>query len=237
MTREDALGKLQKLLRLAKSENAGEAAAAAARAQVIMSKYQIQEAMLEEKAEEEEIKTWNDPLERTKRLSIWKSYLGATISKNNGVFMFIRKSNLILVGRATNVQTVRYLYSFLTREIDRLTKRDCAGAGRKYSNNFRLGCIDTIAKRLKEEKEKMIQELKTAEQTETGLMRLNNALIKIEQESSAVEAFARSRFSLRKGAQSSFSPNQDARQAGQRAGNEINLSSRGGIGAATKFIS
>lgn len=53
------------------------------------------------------------------------------------------------MGRPLDVKFVRYFYAWLVREIDSLAQKECKGSERVYSNNWRIGCSETLAGRLR----------------------------------------------------------------------------------------
>lgn len=237
--REKILDKIKKLLALSGSSNPNEAATAAAHAQRLMDKYKIEQTMLEAAAEvvEEDVRDWNDPLDGVPHKSFitWKARLGLVIGKHNGVFIWKNGGAIMLVGKASDVQATRYLYAYCAREIDRLTKEHCAGEGKSYANNFRLGCIDTIAAKLKEERDALRKEIRQ-QSTGTALVRVNEALAKIDKTYSLAEVFATQKFKLRTGTAHASTYNKSARAHGQQVGKSINLSQGKGLGSGNKGL-
>ncbi len=240
MTRDEAIQKALKLLKLSESSNPHEAALAAQRAQEILLKFQITETMLGDETiqeKEEEIKdfTYTNPLEKMNiRMTRWKSQLASVVSRANQCRIYIcNQSTIGIVGRESDVNTVRYLYQALCFEVDSLAKRYASGNGKSYSNNFRFGVVDAIAIKLKEAKENIQKEMhQEASNTGTSMIKLDNAIAKIKQKDLAVEHWLDNNLRLRKGGQTTMNHNAQARAAGQRAGSAINLGSRGGIGAS-----
>lgn len=145
------LDKIRKLLTLsAKSSNANEAAAAAAAAQRLMQEHRIAEAELETGEPTETAQLAADPLETFGWRSIlWKEQLCGALMKLHGCKGWklsrwengTRVRRLQIVGRPSDVASVRYLYAWLTSEIERLAQRDAKGRGAGYVSSFRLGAV------------------------------------------------------------------------------------------------
>lgn len=192
--------KIRKLLRLGESPNANEAAAAIAKAQALMQQYRIEAAMLEEPtAPKEEVRAWEEPIETV--AGTWRSRLVVYLSRANGCFVYHSpRRGLIAVGTASNVNALRYLYGYCVQEIDLLTRK-YSGNGRTWSNNFRVGCTDGIRDAIAAERERMLSEMRAAAQARTAqdsraLMIVNNAIVKVEQETVEAERYMRSKMRL-----------------------------------------
>jgi hypothetical protein len=156
---EKILDRIQKLLALATSDNVNEAAAAASKAQELMTRHQLELADLQAitpGATGESID--NDELFREKSLIMWKTTLAAGIAKANGCAVYTSQVQYLsgknvanvcrIVGIGSSVSTVRYMYTYLMREIDRLAALNREGHDRAWLNSFRLGAVATITYRL-----------------------------------------------------------------------------------------
>jgi hypothetical protein len=164
MTRQEALDKVRKLLRLGESSNEHEAAAAVAMATRLMEKFAIEQAMLDVQVEDaEEQRAWEQPLVSKEGWgprggfssgggALWVRRLARVLCHSQGVYYFLEGTAIKLVGTATRVQTVRYLHTYCVSEIQRLAKRH-AGNGREWVKGYRNGCVDAIAEAIKREKE------------------------------------------------------------------------------------
>lgn len=246
MTRDEAIQKAIKLLRLAKSDNPHEAALAAQRAQEIMDRYEVNQFMLDDDNEEpvEPIKDFSENGEyldrcKGKQLATWKNYLSAVVANANGCKTFIRwewvvypsalergkyVATLHIVGRTSDAQKVRYIYAFLVKEVNRLVERDGKKRGKTWRNNFRLGVVDTIKKALKEGQQHLATELKKENSgNPMALVKLNNALVRLADREKEVAEWMKDNLDMRKGHQVNYTSDAYARQAGQRAGKEIDL--------------
>ncbi len=142
--------KIRKLLALSKSTNANEAAAAAAKAQRLMTEHQIAEAELESGEQHERATLADDPIDTFGwQTPQWKERLCGSLVQLNGCMCWklsrwergTRVRKVQIVGRPSDVATVRYLYAWLTAEIERLAQRNTKGRGRDYANSYRMGAV------------------------------------------------------------------------------------------------
>jgi len=238
MTMQDILKKIGKLLKLAESGNVNEAATAAAQAQKLMDKYKIETCASEDAdLEEEDIIHPGDPLEAASgQLARWKSQLAGILARASQCRIYLSPGRgIIIVGRESDIGSVRYLYRFLTREIDRLCNRDCKGCGRTYRNNFRLGAIDALREKLREQKRNTEFEARqsaTGVPDERALVRVETAIKRIEKRAKDVEVWMAQNLRLGRGSSYRVTSHASARQAGKRAGRTITLNrARGALGS------
>lgn len=229
--------KIKKLMALAEgSSYPEESASALGKAQALMLKHKVDQAMLEDVTEEEGIEDFRDsPLNEEdkgkKKQSKWKARLASVLCEHNGCSNFSKGVNIILVGKPSDVATIRYMYGYCVRQINRLTKQNCKGQGRTYSNNFRYGCIEAIDEAMKAEQEALRDSLR-ANHSEKGLIVIDS-LVKNHQQSSE---FAQKEFKL-VSSRTSYTSNDRARQAGEQAGSSIYRGKAGGgIGDAPKKL-
>ena len=212
MTKENILDKIKKLLSLAtNNSNANEAAVAAAQAQALMSRHAIDALMLETPVEEEE-KIEKDVLSGapSKKRSMWKGQLAMALCGVNMCKVYTQQSHegyrFMIIGRPSDAATVRYMFLYLVREIERLC--DLAAhaydnPGKTWCNNFKIAAVDTIAERLREvhaaTRTAMRQEANTSDTLGTGaaLVRLDTALAKRDQIAAAVELYGKQRLKLK----------------------------------------
>lgn len=157
MNHNEALEKAKKLLRLSQSSNPHEAALAASRAQEIIDRFKIEKFTLEfdeaAPAPDEPIHNFaGDPLDNSGKADTWKIRLAQMIAKQNQCKLYLNRG-ICLIGRPSDAAAVRYLFAWLSREIERLAQDHCAGYGRNYFNNFRIGAAETVATRLQEQAE------------------------------------------------------------------------------------
>lgn len=87
------------------------------------------------------------------RRSTWKGVLACDIGKHNGVYTVWYGGILTLTGAESDILITKYLFDFCVREVEAITKKECKGLGKTYANNFKLGCIYTIGKKLRQDRE------------------------------------------------------------------------------------
>lgn len=246
MTYDEALDRLRKLLALGESDNVNESAQAIARAQALMERFQITETLIAQDAvnpePEEPLRVWEEPIDRAQYMASWKSNLTWALCKPNGLYWFHRSGNIHVVGRASDAETVRYLFGYCAKEIDRLTKREAYGKGHQYCFSFRMGCVDAIREAIKNEQFRVREEMRGAVPDERALIKLDNALATSDERHALAVAFARSKASglhLRSGGTSSFRNDASGHAHGQQAGRGIypGRSRRGGrLGSSTRSL-
>ncbi len=245
MTREEAIAKAMKLLKLANSDNVHEAALAAQRAQEILLRYEISAAMLEENAvdplDEEDIVDFQSkgaPLDDLgQRKARWKTYLADTVAKANQCEIYTIGPKIALVGRPSNADTVRYMYAALSREVEQLATKASKGCGRTWANNYRLGVVDAIAKLMAELNKTVAESVrKEAGDNSMALVKVNNALATIEKRQAEVKGWVKKNLKL-KLTYSRSSYDAEARNQGRADGANININrGRAGLGAGQKQI-
>jgi hypothetical protein len=251
MTRDEAIQKAIKLLRLSQSSNPHEAALAAQRAQEILTKFDISQAMLEESKTDGTKMDPEEPIfDMAKKgefldsmgnnLVGWKSRLAMEIGKANGCFCYIamipqqrkdwgpiqNKKHISLIGRQSDITVVNFLYQHCSREVERITRENGKGKGKNWSTQFRHGMVDTICERVRKAKQETIQEMRQEYQTNPmALMCLNKALVRIEKKNEDVIRFVKEesnmKFKNRKSSHGEYNP--DARAQGREAGKQVSL--------------
>ena len=235
----DVLDKVRKLLKLAESPNANEAASAAAKAQQLIDEYNLSAELLAietntETADEpiENFLHKGAPLDSGSQFPRWKSSLALHVAKANACRVYMCGRNLALVGRASDAEVVRYLYAYLIHEIERLCAKDGRGAGRIWRNNYRLGVVDTIKVKLQDQKKKFTENLRNSQpQNSQALIKVDQALVRLEAKSQSVDRWVTQNLRLRK-SRSSHTQDLGARFLGQKAGESISLNrARGSITA------
>lgn len=240
MTHEQALAKVAKLLRLAQSDNPHEAALASSRAQEIMDRFKLSGGDINldgPQKPREEVRHFPDPLD-IDGSARWKGQLGVVIAKQNQCKLYA-DHGLKLIGRASDVQTVRYLYAWMVSEIERLAKRDCAGNGRTWFNNFRLGAVETVCKKLRESAARTVEAVKQeAWQSGAGaIVLVEKSLAVIQQQERECEDYGKRVLHLRARSASRTNYNASAREAGRKAGGEIRIGgARAGLNSGTKQL-
>jgi len=162
--------KINKLLSLAKSSNANEAAAAAAAADKLIAQHRISEAELQAATKVDlpsAIKDAN-PLYETARVTAWKTHLAHFLAANYGCkiindFTYTeesrnRISRYYLIGSKGDTEIVRYMFAWLSNEIERLCKVHCKGKGRVVCASYCDGAVAGIKQQLDESKQQTKQE-------------------------------------------------------------------------------
>lgn len=244
MTVEHIVSKVQKLLRLAGANNSPEeAASAAAKAQEMIDQHNLTDAMLalDGATVDEDVANFEEadaPLDQQKTQQTWRVRLASILAKMNGCRIYLHGYNIALVGRPSDAETVRYLYAYLTRETEQLAESHGKGMGRTWRNNFRLGVVDTITRKLHEQHRTF--ETTARATAGTALVRVNQALAVIEKRGETVDLFMQKTLKLRKGGpiSSHAQGNNQARERGRQAGQSISVGSRsrGGLVSAVKAL-
>lgn len=168
---QQVISKINKLLNLSKSNNVNEAAAAAAAADRLMQNYRISAVELSSSNKEEEpITLIEEYLHTSGRLVLWKNVLAGVLCDHYGCAYFIQTvpSNkdgvrgtvkaLRVFGCQSDFDIVKYMYGYLTTEIERLTKLEASGKGHTFSQSYSLGAVQGIRDQLNKSIEKMRQE-------------------------------------------------------------------------------
>jgi hypothetical protein len=235
-TREEVIQKIQKLLRLAQSDNIHEAALAAAHAQRLMEEHRIEQASLDyepDRESEEEVEDFSmkgAPLDAADHsVSAWRGRLGVIVADSQQCKVYYinvgGRKEFHIIGRPTDVEAVRYLYAYLKREIERLCQRDGKGCGMVWRNQFRMGAVDTVTT--------MLREATDAERTKVveavGEERALVVLDRVEQRMVAVHAKAKV-VGLKPGTRSNIRESPSAWVLGREAAKSIRLTkARGAI--------
>lgn len=230
-SRETVIQKIKNLLQLAENEGstAGEAAAAMGRAQHLMDMHRIDIAMAEDFEAEttEEIRDWDDPMDTMngRSLPTWLGRLAMVVARANGCYVYQSwtdgKKSLNIVGGASDATTARYFYRWIRRQVDEMAA-DYSGNGRTWINNWRLGCVEEIGRRLKDARESAKQE---AVSDGHALVVVENAVVKLEQRSNEVQAWAQKKLRLGGGRRASSRYDGGARAQGRRDGARVNITS------------
>lgn len=259
--REDVIRKVTAMLRLAENEaaSAEEAQTAMAMAQQMMDKFEIEREEInldpqqaeKDYSEEEEFRDFSEVNEgeidssggnrRGKVIAQWKMNLARYLVKANGCFMFQSyrgtKYSIEIVGKPSNVQTVRYFYAWYSKEVESISKFWCRGLGMTWNQEFKIGMVEGLQERLEEMRKKTLEDLRyERKDNPNALMIVNKAIAKFEQRAQLAKEFAYSKHTFGR-AKGSYSGGRigSAREEGRAASGYINLNkSRGGIGGGSK---
>ena len=232
MIYEQALRKAISCLKLSQSPNKHEAALAAAKAQEIIDRYNLCIDDIQQgnqpKDVDEAIKDfgWEDPLHEVCQVDTrWTLRLASTVANLNScrIYYHTKMSGsavLKVVGRASDVQTVRYIFSWLEKEVRRITRQECKGNSRRYQIDFRTGVVDTISQKLNEQRTSTFSTVQKEAVNSMALVRIQSSIAKIEARGIAVDEWMKQNLKLR---ESSFRHQADisARRHGQIAGEQI----------------
>jgi hypothetical protein len=155
----EVIDKIQKLLRLSKSTNAGEAANAAAAANRLMDQYRLSEAEMSIGSNEHDPLVEDDSyVYETGKVTQWKSILVSGLAKHYGCAIFNNTdhssgrqvSRFKLVGRKSDIQITRYMYVWLHSECQHLSNAEAKGKGRAFVGSYCAGFVSGILKQLVE---------------------------------------------------------------------------------------
>lgn len=238
MTHEEALDRVQKLLRLSKSDNANEAAVAAAMAQKIMTDFKLSSAAMLDSAEQTNEPVTNETMDPSAG-STWKRRLSVVVARANDCKAYQSGKAMALIGRKSDMQTASYIYRWLVVEIDRLTSELGTGLGRTYYNNFRLGAVSGISEKLAEQKKKSREEAKAnafALSGEVGLANMNSAIVRVDGNMAAVELYGKQKLRLRTVHSAPTAYDGSAYTRGQNAGRNVNFGARNSLGAGRNLL-
>mgnify|MGYP002634677695 CR=1 FL=1 len=156
MTESAVLDRVRKLLALATSSNAHEAAAAAARAQALIEAHRLQTWLDAEATQGDDVDPIIDardaPLVTSKRLRKWKVVLAVALAEANGCVAYTLvhsgESSIVLVGRSRDRAAVGTLWDWLVKQIEWLSATHGAGRSRKWHEAFRIGVVSAVSERL-----------------------------------------------------------------------------------------
>lgn len=218
---EKIIERVRKLLALA-AEGSGasehEAATAAAKAQELLLRHNLNAAHLEEVRDAVDNKIIDD---HDSYSMGWRSSLIFAIANSTGCravqwtdyrHSFGKKFHIF--GEPANIEVATYLYSYLTRELMRLSPKPAASA---KGHAFRMGAVHTVALRLRQ----TFSEFQNAsDETRALVVTMSEAVNK---------ALAEKYPKLNKGRGGSISDN-EAYRAGREAGKSIEL--RRGVSGA-----
>lgn len=242
MTREQAVQVCAKLLRLAaRGGTVGEAAAAAAKAEEILTRFELTADLVAglERGPDEAAASFGDApegwLDDAARLVRWRYELSVRVSRLHGCFVFQgrrgRGTSLEIVGRPSEVEAVRYLFAWLAGEVEQLTARHGRGMGTVWRNNFARGAVDEIGRRLREQRDATAAEVR-AEQASNphALMIVARSLERITEHAVEAREVGYRVHKLRQTSSRGSRFDGNAREAGRAAGRSVNLSARRQIG-------
>jgi hypothetical protein len=236
------LAKVRKLLALAGNGGAteGEASNAAAAAQRLIEAHRLDTALLDDggAAEtppppDEPVSNAHDPLDQLKSRVAWRGALASGIARANGCRIYWWAGRTIrVIGAPTRVASVRTLYAWLSREVDRLGGEAARGNGRSYGHAWRVGCAERLAERLRQAARDGAAEAKAkAIGSGVALVRVERALARVgaETEGARVAAWIQHNLKLTAGRRTSIGST-SGYAAGRQAGDRIRLTGHAALG-------
>lgn len=254
MSAEAALSKVRKLLRLARSSNPHEAAQAAARAQEIMDRHNIEAAALSLDGDarvrppDEPIanseRTGETPLETTDRAKMprWRGWLANVVCNVNGCACYLSRDAsgaeiIAIVGRRSETNAARYIYAYLAGEVERLASEVPRGLGAEFREQFTLGAVQAITERLNESKATTADKMRAEVASDAkALARVNDADREVERKAAELRDWMNTNLKLRKTV-SRKAADPFARGVGYAKGQTVNLGGgRAGLGAGNRKI-
>lgn len=232
--KDKAINKIKKLLQLAdvsKNTNLEEATTAAAKAQELMEKYRIEEAMLQNTHPNSVncIPLIDEGIKKT-----WKFYLANTICKYNGCYLVLSGEKMNIVGENKDIETVQSIYKYLVFELNRL----CMGEilvfknkngffpTEKYLTGFYIGAISAIDKRLEEVNQTIRNKHLSKAANSEELEQLTQVLAKLDTRIEAAKKWVTSKFgedSIKTVSTEKF--DEIGYDAGKKAGGNVDLTS------------
>ncbi len=234
---DEILGKIKKLLALSKSDNEHESSQALGLVQKLMEIHNITDAMLSQHSEgdNEDIRSWEDPLHASegKNRSQWRAQLAMSLAKPNNCEIYTEGPDIKIVGRASDVQTVRYLFSYCEKEIERLSKQ-YAGNGKGWINNYKIGVVQAIQDKMQESR-RVVREEMIGEYGDSA----KNAIVKLDNRGLETRRWYENWGKTHLKGPKTFGQQQyhdDARNAGYKDGKKIDLGNGKGLGDATRRL-
>ena len=158
----DLIQRLQKVRALTESSVPGEAAAAAAKLQEILLKYNLEMEDIEEDSPVPHDKYVKEELElgvTSGNMINWRRILLSGIARSLmcAAFGYQGTRKMVIVGQGHNIEIVRHFYDYLSSEISRLADVTWAKArirtrehARSWKSSFYNGAVDIVVQRLEE---------------------------------------------------------------------------------------
>jgi len=248
--------KVRKLLAMGndKASTPEESAAFLAKAQRIIDEHKLDVSSFDydENQEREDAEPivdfgYEDPLDNVKYgqyRETWTRRLAAIVSHHNQcrtvyITQFDKSVVIKIIGRPSDVQTVRYMYGFFKRQVEDLSAEACRGHSSAFRGQFCMGVLDTLYGKLNRDRQDMFAEKRKEHAANSmALIRVNTAIVKMEKRALAVEAFVKdSMKNLRNGRAYHAKTYTGGRTAGQKAGEKIRLTgAKAAVGSGVKSL-
>jgi hypothetical protein len=234
VTKSEVLAKVRKLLALSKSDNPHEAGVASALATKLLTKHDLSVGELDTPEDDlEDCQEWADPLVSAADAKKWLRVFAHGLCAVFGCYCYQKLDGpVVVVGRASNVETVRYLVDWVKVEIERLAKAQ-RGNGRSYIIAYRKGAASIILEAIKAERIETVE----AARLEAGssLVAIDNAVALCAERALEARAWAKAHVpGLRSKGGSRV--NASGYAAGRRDGAGVYGGRRAQIGAGSRRI-
>jgi hypothetical protein len=220
--------KIRKLLALGESDNEHEAALAIARANALMEKYDIEETMIHlDDGTEDEPVVDSVLFGKGKQKIYWRGRLAGVLASANGCDYYWssggwgrdKHTHIKIVGRKSDSDWVRQLFTHCALEIDRLTAKHAKG--REFGRAFRFGCVQAIEEAIAAEKRRLRDELRADAERRGVMPNLEKALTIVDNRKKEARSWMSMNLNLRYGGGPSGSLDPEGHAAGRRAGADI----------------
>jgi len=129
---QDILERITKLLALANSPNEHEAAAAAAKAQEILTEHNLRLEDIKTEHKSPDIPIDQVEIDSSGRRIYWKGSIANALANANFCTMWWLGGRVIIVGRNHNVAIVKSLYDYLTNTVERLAAQGVEAEKQAY---------------------------------------------------------------------------------------------------------
>lgn len=185
--------KVIKLIKLSQNNsNVNEAASAYAQAQRLITKHNLDEALLKDPNQVTSDSFVKEVMFQGKRKSAWKTRVAAATAKANNCFIWTarvagRAFACMTAGTKADVDMCKYMYDSIVNQVEKMCKdymlvQDMGRSGAKtVANSFKIGAAVTVEKSLLAAKEEVEQEYEGT-----------NALMVIKDKLDKAEAWVRS---------------------------------------------
>lgn len=258
---DKVLDRVKKLLRLAEgTSNPNESAAAAGAAQKLITEYNLGVVKLDDDeggpffgARRADEPTARECFEITgKQRPTWEIRLLDGVCKANQCrFLWmghgVATRTYTILGTVADRATVMYLFHYLRRQVEEVSARavaaraDTSIPGKVWGNNFRIGMVETISRRMMAEKVKITLAAPAAAFArggEAAIIPVQEALTvlaaldqRVGEEHDAIIRRATAAGAVKDSAPRAYRGHQDARTQGRIAGQKVVLASGRGLGS------
>jgi hypothetical protein len=221
ISRESLINKVRKLLALSENNpELEEAKKAAAKAQELIARHNIQQAFLKlEQNDATDADVMDTYIHKSGRVATWLRTIAYALSEANGCAMYYTVGEGIhCVGEEDDIALVSILLNYLASEVQHLCKQEChmrhmdKSRGRVFANNFKMGASQSLSQRLKDTIKKVEEETLQHPQGKYALAVVSNKLVRANNHLPKLTSTT-SRYRRR----------EDAFSLGEKAGSQISL--------------